>query len=148
MSVEEFPVPKLHAWNGMLVQKVLKFRGENCRFVKVKANEDHMWYESSGQLSALTSKLPLNPPEFAPTVGVPPYTNLPHLAIGGASCKVKVGPAAPTYGTCEVCNLSMPLHWGSTFCVVNVMQMHAVSMGVVHAAQNCSAILRAGLSLL
>ena len=47
MSVEEVPVPQLHAWNGMLVQKVLKFRGENCRFVRLRANEDHMWFESS-----------------------------------------------------------------------------------------------------
>ena len=66
MSVEEFPVPQLHAWNGMLVQKVLKFRGEHCRFVKLRANEDHMWFESSARLSALTSELLLNPPEFAP----------------------------------------------------------------------------------
>ena len=45
----------------MLVQKVLKFRGENCRFVKLRANEDHMWFESSARLSALTSELLLNP---------------------------------------------------------------------------------------
>ena len=82
---EEFPVPKLHAWNGMLVQKVLKFRGENCRFWKLRANEDHMWFESSARLSALTSELLLNPPEYAPTIGVPPYPNLPSCAINDAS---------------------------------------------------------------
>ena len=110
MSVEEFPVPQLHVWNGMLVQKVLKFRGEQCRFVKLRANEDHMWFESSARLSALTSELLLNPPEFAPTIGVPPYPNLPICAINDASCTVKVGSAAPTSGTCAVCNHVVPLH--------------------------------------
>ena len=42
MSVETFPLLQLHAWHGMLVQKVCKFRRENCRFVKLRANEDHM----------------------------------------------------------------------------------------------------------
>ena len=95
MSVEEFPVPQLHAWNGMLVQKVFKFRCENCRFVKLRANEDHMWFESFARLSALTFELLLNPPEFAPTIGVPSYPNLPICAINDTSCTVKVGSAAP-----------------------------------------------------
>ena len=94
----------------MLVQKVLKFRGEHCRFVKLRANEDHMWFESSARLSALTSELLLNPSEFAPTIGVPPYPNMPICAINDASCTVKVGSAAPTSGTCAVCNHVVPLH--------------------------------------
>ena len=96
MSVEEFPVPQLHAWNGMVVQKVLKFRGEHCRSVRLRANKDHMWFESSARLRALTSELVLNLPQFAPTIGVPPYRNLPICAINDASCTVKVGSATPT----------------------------------------------------
>ena len=109
LSVGEFRVPQLHAWNGMLVHKVLKFRGEQCRFVKLRATEDHMWFESSARWSALTPKLLLNPPEFAPMIGVPPYPTLPIRAINNASCTVKVGSAAPTSGTCAVCNHLVPL---------------------------------------
>ena len=58
---------------------------------------------------ALTSKLLLNPPEYAPTIGVPPYPNLPSCAINDAFCTVKVGSAAPTLGTCVVCNHVVPL---------------------------------------
>ena len=110
MSVEEYPIPQLHAWNGMLVQKVLKFRGEHCRFVELRANEDHVWFESSARLSALTSELLLNTPKFAPAIGVPPYPNLPICAINDASCTAKVGSTTPTSGTCVVCNHVVPLH--------------------------------------
>ena len=35
-----------------------------------------MWFESSARLSALTSEILLNPSEFTPTIGVPPYPNM------------------------------------------------------------------------
>ena len=32
MSTQEYPFPKLYAWNGRLIQKVLKFKGQDCQF--------------------------------------------------------------------------------------------------------------------
>ena len=34
----QYPGPKLYAWNGRLIQKVLKFKGQDCQFVKLRSN--------------------------------------------------------------------------------------------------------------
>ena len=110
MSMQEYPGPKLYAWNGRLIQKVLKFKGQDCQFVKLRSNVDHMWYEQADRVIALTQEQLLTPPDSAPTLRIDPYPNLPFLDQNDETCSVRVGSAAPTSGLCEVCQKSVPLH--------------------------------------
>ena len=110
MSMQEYPGPKLYAWNGRLIQKVLKFKGQDCQFVKLRSNVDHMWYEQADRVIALTQEQLLTPPDSAPPLRIDPYPNLPFLDQNDETCSVRVGSAAPTSGLCEVCQKSVPLH--------------------------------------
>ena len=104
------PGPKLYAWSGRLIQKVLKFKGQDCQFVKLMSNGDHMWYEQADRVTALTQEQLLTPPDSAPTLRIDTYPNLPFLDQNDEACSVKVGSAAPTSGFCEVCQKNVPLH--------------------------------------
>ena len=101
--MQEYPGPQLYAWNRRLIQKVLKFKGQDCQSVKLKSNIDHMWYAEAQRVIALTQEKLLTPPDSAPTLCFDPYANLPFLDQKDEAYGVRVGSAAPTVGLCQVC---------------------------------------------
>ena len=91
MSMQEYPGPQLYAWSGRLTQKVLKFKGQDCQFVKPRSNVDHMWYEEAQQVIALTQEQLLTSPDSAPTIHIDLYANIPFLDQKDEACCVWVG---------------------------------------------------------
>ena len=107
-SLQEYRGPKLYAWNGRLIQQVLKFKGQDCPFVKLKSNVDHMWYEQADRVIALGARAIAHTTRQCP-VTLDCCPNLPFLDQNDEACSVKVGSAAPTSRLCEVCQRNVAL---------------------------------------
>ena len=91
----------------MLIQKVLKLKGHDSKFVMLGSNVDHMWYEEGQRVIAVMQEQLLTPPDSGPKLCIDQY--LGFLDQTDEACGFKMGSAAPTSDSCQLCHQNVDL---------------------------------------